>query len=332
VDKRGVWTDIANWAQNPHIQDSKGSNVQTVSNSRACDYRKASCVCKGATNIQGAPAQGSIAPSTNKQKIFSINILPMINQNVSDMNSFNNQLSYSKSLYQALFKSDSWWKQLNNYYNYIARPSTSSTAKMGAKTSQTASVLNTVLMPFKTKNMTDFYIQLWIRSLVNSSSITLLSPTNGTSSQEVKNILAIQTNVNVINPSKEMTCEDICAYHSTVDVSDITKIVNQSVHYMVVPHISSSCKACNALSVKDVLGPVISASLGSLAVGFINQYFAAQADNKNYGVSVTASHELAEVVVSEALGGLKNNNKSEVADICVVITFIPILWLFHKLI
>jgi hypothetical protein len=78
----------------------------------------------------------------------------MVNLALLDMIPFNTQVSYAKQLYQALFESHSWWKQLNAYSSKLLG------AKMGPKTSQSVGLLNKITMPFRADVMTDFYVQL----------------------------------------------------------------------------------------------------------------------------------------------------------------------------
>jgi hypothetical protein len=80
-----------------------------------------------------------------------------------------------------------------------------------------------------------------------------------------------------------------CAYHSKVDVSDITGNANQFVLYSVIPSMTQPCAACQKY-----------ATIGTL-------------------MSMMSSHELEEIVVNESLGDLKDSTKIEVADICAVI-------------
>jgi hypothetical protein len=294
-----------------------------------------------ANNIQMGPAVGGVLPN-NKTKIFNLIILPMINQNMSNVNSFKSQVTYSKGLLHSILSSTSWWTQMNNYFSSVSGIPTSHMSlspsipagqyvstipDMMGKSGLSVKTLNTVTMPFSgSNNMTDFYVQLWIRSLVNSSYISLLRPNSGKSSQEVANVLAIQTNVNVVNTANQTTCVDVCAYHSSVDVSDITGIANQSVLYMVLPHITSSCGPCNSLSSfqkmynswKQVDTATMINIFGPQYNNFLN--FLSKSI-PNFDISIVASHELEEVVMNYALGSLKDTTKSEVADVCAVMNF-----------
>jgi hypothetical protein len=146
-------------------------------------------------------------------------------------------------------------------------------------------------MPFAADIMTDFYVQLWIRSLISTTPSLLKTPHSKIKSKQVVNVFMIHTNVDVITPDSQTTCVHVCSYHSSVNVSDITGIPNQSVLYTVVPFISPRCGPCN-------------------------QYSVIESD-----LSTTASHELADVVMLESLGDLQDPAASEVGDLCAVIIF-----------
>jgi hypothetical protein len=219
----------------------------------------------------------------NLTKKFNIQVLPMLIQGVGNEATFESQLQYSHGLYQSIFKSENWWYQLNAYSSYLRG------AKMRADDAPNVKFVY-FQMPytFTANIMTDYYVQNWIRTLVvlQKIKINTVWGTNWGS-----NIVAIHTNMNVINSASQTTCVDICSYHSSVDVSDITRVPNQSVLYFVVPIMSQSCTACSG--------------------GY----------NDESNLSMTTSHELEELVVSEALGDNQDYTKLEVADLCAVNDF-----------
>jgi hypothetical protein len=276
--------------------------IKTVSNTVACDYRQKACVCGLWSEAQKPPALPTKSYVGNKTKIFNMNVLPMVNQVVPDFSFFNAQMTYSQKMYQAFMTSASWWSQLNAYSAAFFG------AKMGAQPGQTVGLLSTVKLPFSDGTMTEFYLQVWIRDLVSQNKLVLRHPNSGSSSQEVKNVLAIHTNVNVVNYASQTTCVNICAFHSSVDVSDITKVPGQSVLYMVIPFMKNP----------DVFG-IIGGGPGGVCK--------ACAHNADFSLfkndlSMTASHELQEVVILESLGDLQDETKKEVADLCSVLSML----------
>jgi hypothetical protein len=169
------------------------------------------------------------------KKIFNLNILPLVNQNLTDVTSFNKQLNYAEKLYQATFQNIS---KVNNTYPSIVK---------NPKPDQAVTILNTVTMPFSvsdSRKMTDFYVKQWILYLVSNGSIPLIRTPSGASSETIIHKLAIHTNVNVIDPINRTTCVDICGYFSSVNVIDIPGIRNQPILYKVIPFQTPSCSAC----------------------------------------------------------------------------------------
>jgi hypothetical protein len=343
------WTVIADWAQTPSIQSKSSSLLQLYSNTRACDYRNKSCMCSMVKNIQQVFYPSANNRPNRKQKIFNLQILTMYSNQFPPANiDFPSTVKYAQGLYKALFNSSSWWAQLNNYVKTLSGDS------MASQPGQNIQILQTPNLPFTSSPdtiMTDYYVKLWIREQVSSNSVPIVKPYKGFGgfglgvSEESVNVMAIHTNVLVKSPTSEITCNDICTYHSSVDVSDITGIPNQYILYMIVPTITSSCKACNALAhFKTLYNAMINNRL-MVRRGFYNLWdpnnqaniFGDQRANltnfllnpdPNFDIAVTASHELAEVVTSYALAGFRDPLKSEIADICAVkktCVFIPII-------